>query len=215
MFFREFNFGTRMEHMRLSGRRLLSSLVTHKGRIAAVFWFVGYTAALHPDRLTRGRTEAIQWDSPPWCVMHRSIFFFPQKKWVRASARKKAFGCRSRQAKRSACPTRGWVKSSLRPIAANGHRWPAVLRGDAAFLFFLLFFSSSEKVAGRGCYPFQNDWEQRPKSGSSPLEGAGLCPSHDRGTQRLTGGHTGLSCSSRSFVIRWCSASSFKRFISC
>ena len=34
-----------------------------------------------------------------------------QKKWVRASARKKAFGCRSRQAKRSACPTRGWVKS--------------------------------------------------------------------------------------------------------
>ena len=111
MFFREFNFGTRMEHMRLSGRRLLSSLVTHKGRIAAVFWFVGYTAALHPDRLTRGRTEAIQWDSPPWCVMHRSIFFFPQKKWVRASARKKAFGGRLQQAKRSACPTRGWVKS--------------------------------------------------------------------------------------------------------
>lgn len=31
-------------------------------------------------------------------------------KWVWASARKKAFGCRSRQAKRSACPTRGWVK---------------------------------------------------------------------------------------------------------
>ena len=110
MFFREFNFGTRMEHMRLSGRRLLSSLVTHKGRIAAVFWFVGYTAALHPDRLTRGRTEAIQWDSPPWCVMHRSIFFFPQIKWAWASARKKAFGSRLRQAKRSACPTRGWVK---------------------------------------------------------------------------------------------------------
>ena len=32
-------------------------------------------------------------------------------KWVRASARKKAFGSRLGQAKRSACPTQGWVKS--------------------------------------------------------------------------------------------------------
>ena len=32
------------------------------------------------------------------------------RKWVRASARKKAFGSRSRQAKCSACPTQGWVK---------------------------------------------------------------------------------------------------------
>lgn len=29
------------------------------------------------------------------------------EKWVRASARKKVFGSRSRQAKRSACPTEG------------------------------------------------------------------------------------------------------------
>ena len=131
MFFREFNFGTRMEHMRLSGRRLLSSLVTHKGRIAAVFWFVGYTAALHPDRLTRGRTEAIQWDSPPWCVMHRSIFFFPQKKWVRASTRKKAFGSRLRQAKRSACPTRGWVKFAPPAVRVLEAPMLSVLWGDA------------------------------------------------------------------------------------
>ena len=131
MFFREFNFGTRMEHMRLSGRRLLSSLVTHKGRIAAVFWFVGYTAALHPDRLTRGRTEAIQWDSPPWCVMHRSIFFFPQIKWAWASARKKAFGSRLRQAKRSACPTRGWVKFAPPAVRVLEAPMLSVLWGDA------------------------------------------------------------------------------------
>lgn len=31
------------------------------------------------------------------------------QKWVRASARKKAFGCRLRQAKRSAGPALGWV----------------------------------------------------------------------------------------------------------
>ena len=147
MFFREFNFGTRMEHMRLSGRRLLSSLVTHKGRIAAVFWFVGYTAALHPDRLTRGRTEAIQWDSPPWCVMHRSIFFFPQIKWAWASARKKAFGGRLRQAKRSACPTRGWVKSYLLPVAADGYRWSVTPWGEAIFLFYLLLLSFSSKTS--------------------------------------------------------------------
>lgn len=147
MFFREFNFGTRMEHMRLSGRRLLSSLVTHKGRIAAVFWFVGYTAALHPDRLTRGRTEAIQWDSPPWCVMHRSIFFFPQIKWAWASARKKAFGSRLRQAKRSACPTRGWVKSYLLPVAADGYRWSVTPWGEAIFLFYLLLLSFSSKTS--------------------------------------------------------------------
>ena len=46
-------------------------------------------------------------------------FLSLQIKWVRASTRKKAFGSRLRQAKRSACPTRGWVKprSRHKPVA--------------------------------------------------------------------------------------------------
>ncbi len=35
---------------------------------------------------------------------------------------KKAFGSRSRQAKRSACPTRGWVKSAPRPCKYWRHK---------------------------------------------------------------------------------------------
>ena len=55
-----------------------------------------------------------------------------------------AFGCQ-RQAKRSACPTRGWVKPSLQSVAADGHGQQSALRGDVAILFFLLFFSSLAK----------------------------------------------------------------------
>ena len=58
---------------------------------------------------------------------------------------KKAFGSRLRQAKRSACPTRGWVKPSLQSVAADGHGQQSALRGDVAILFFLLFFSSLAK----------------------------------------------------------------------
>mgnify|MGYP007083699636 CR=1 FL=1 len=49
-------------------------------------------------------------------------------KWVWASARNKASGCRSRQARRSACPTHGWVKSSPQPVVANSPRWRSALR---------------------------------------------------------------------------------------
>ncbi len=48
-------------------------------------------------------------------------------KWARAFARKKAFGGRLRQAKRSACPTRRWAKPA--PLAAQAL---SALRGDAA-----------------------------------------------------------------------------------
>ena len=142
-------------------------------------------------------------------------FLSLQIKWVRASARKKAFGSRLRQAKRSACPTRGWVKSSLRPIAADGPRCPSALRGDV--YFGLISFSFRPPKSGRkgGTTRSKTPWDNGPNSACTCWEGYGLCPSHNRGTQGATGGHTGLSCSSRSFVIRWCSASSFKRFISC
>ena len=47
----------------------------------------------------------------------------------------------------------------------------------------------------------------RRNSGPNPApirrEGQGLCPSRDRGTQRPTGGHAGLSHSRRSFATRW------------
>ena len=68
-------------------------------------------------------------------------------KWVRASARKKAFGSRSRQAKCSACPTRGWVKSS-----PHHCRLLSALRGDVVW-FLLLFFSSLAKRLGGGTCP--------------------------------------------------------------
>ena len=62
---------------------------------------------------------------------------------MRASARKKAFGGRLQQAKRSACPTRGWGKPSLQPVAADGHGQQSALRADVAFVFFPLHLSSS------------------------------------------------------------------------
>ena len=55
-------------------------------------------------------------------------------KWVRASARKKAFGSRSRQAKCSACPTQGWVKSP-----PHHRRFLSARRGDVVW-FFPRFF---------------------------------------------------------------------------
>lgn len=65
-------------------------------------------------------------------------------KWVRASARKKAFGSRSRQAKCSACPTRGWVKSS-----PHHCRSLSALRGDVVW-FFPHFFRPSISPSSAG-----------------------------------------------------------------
>ena len=53
-----------------------------------------------------------------------------RRKWVRASARKHAFGSRSRQAKRSACPTQGWVK-----LPPHHCQLLSVLRGDVVWPF--------------------------------------------------------------------------------
>ena len=70
------------------------------------------------------------------------------------------------------------------------------------------FYLTPEKKArmGRVLSP------KRGNSGPNPVsirwEGQGLCPSRDRGTQRLTGGHAGLSRSRRSFATRWRSVAS-------
>ena len=51
-----------------------------------------------------------------------------------------AFGCRSRQAKRSACPTQGWVKSS-----PHHCRFLSALRGGEVW-FLPLFFTSALRL---------------------------------------------------------------------
>ena len=56
-------------------------------------------------------------------------------KWVRASAR----NCGWRIAGRDACPTRGWVKLFLRPVAANGRRWQSALQGGGCWFIQLYF----------------------------------------------------------------------------
>ena len=66
------------------------------------------------------------------------------RKWVRASARKKAFGSRLRQAKCSACPTQGWVKSS-----PHHCRSLSALRGDVVW-FFPHFFRPSISPSSAG-----------------------------------------------------------------
>ena len=56
-------------------------------------------------------------------------------KWVRASAR----NCGWRIAGRDACPTRGWVKLFLRPVAADGRRWQSALQGGGCWFIQLYF----------------------------------------------------------------------------
>ena len=58
----------------------------------------------------------------------------PQK-WVRASAR----NCGWRIAGRDACPTRGWVKLFLRPVAADGRRCQSALQGGGCWFIQLYF----------------------------------------------------------------------------
>ena len=70
-------------------------------------------------------------------------------KWVRASARKNVFGSRLRQAKCSACPTYGWVKSlphHCRHLSRS--RRLSVLRGKT--MFFLLLSSSRRGMGEEG-----------------------------------------------------------------
>ena len=70
-------------------------------------------------------------------------------KWVRASARKHAFGSRLRQAKCSACPTQGWVKSSRATTGFLSRiRRISVLRGGVMCVLLSRFGSglnSSQK----------------------------------------------------------------------
>ena len=72
------------------------------------------------------------------------IFLCLSGKWVRASARKKAFGSRPGQAKCSACPTQGWVKSS-----PHHCRSLSALRGDVVW-FFPHFFRPSISPSSAG-----------------------------------------------------------------
>lgn len=78
-------------------------------------------------------------------------------KWVRASARKHAFGSRLRQAKCSACPTQGWVKLAPPDRASTGGSGFSALRGDAKFGGLSCFFFrphlalSSGPVAAQIC----------------------------------------------------------------
>ena len=58
-----------------------------------------------------------------------------RQKWVRASAR----SCARRIAGRDACPTRGWVKLFLRPVAADGRRWQSALQGGGCWFIQLYF----------------------------------------------------------------------------
>ena len=89
-------------------------------------------------------------------------------KWVWASARKKAFGCRSRQAKRSACPTRGWKKPapSRLPLTDTGS---SLRCGEMRnFGVILLLFRTSPP-------------KKRAESVQIRREGQGLCPLLEEG----------------------------------
>ena len=84
-----------------------------KGSTAATSWFVGTRPSCGQPPHTvpyRGSTAGLR------PLFHQTIrlFFSLAIQWVRASARN-CVGCRSRQARRSACPTRGWVKSLVPP----------------------------------------------------------------------------------------------------
>ena len=67
-----------------------------------------------------------------------------EQTWVRASARKKAFGSRLRQAKCSACPTYRWVKSSLRPSQHLYLYCAAILSLLPFSLYSVLVFNRSD-----------------------------------------------------------------------
>ena len=98
----------------------------------------------------------------------------------------KAFGRRLRQAKRSACPTRGWVKSSPEPVAADGPKRLSILRG---FIFPAPSF-----------VPYKT-YETVPNLAQIRRKGQGLCPSCNRSAQRPVGGPVGVSRSHRSSAI--------------
>ena len=70
-------------------------------------------------------------------------------KWVRASARKHAFGSRLRQAKCSACPTCGWVKPRSPAVQVLAAQALSALRGDVVW-FFLHFFRPSISPSSAG-----------------------------------------------------------------
>lgn len=88
-------------------------------------------------------------------------------KWVRASARKKAFGSRLRQAKCSACPTQGWVKSS-----PHHCRLLSVLRGDVVWFPLLIF---------RHLIASQYGWQTRGGTAVKPCRVGTTLPCPERG----------------------------------
>ena len=62
--------------------------------------------------------------------------------------------------------------------------------------------SSSAKSPGWGEPSLQRGGDSGPNPVPIRWEGQGPCPSRDRATQRLTGGHAGLSCPRRRFATR-------------
>ena len=135
-----------------------------------------------------------------------SINTVGQKKWVRASARKKAFGSRLRQAKRSACPHPRVGKIALLNLLLVTATGAPPHGGEMRQFIFpaCSFVPRKEPRMGKALSPKRGN--SAPNPATIRREGQGLCPSRDRGTQRPTGGHAGLSCPRRRFATRWRSA---------
>ena len=74
---------------------------------------------------------------------------------------------------------------------------------SATPVFILLFFSSSAKSPGWGKPSLQKGGAAAQIRPLSAGRGPGLCPSRNRATQRLTGGHAGLYCFRKRFATRW------------
>lgn len=97
--------------------------------------------------------NGISKSSRPQRVHGRALFSFcpsvlgPQKVGVGASPQN-AFGCR-RQAKRSACPTRGWVKPRSPAVQVLAAQALSALRGDVVW-FFPHFFRPSISPSSAG-----------------------------------------------------------------
>ena len=119
-----------------------------------------------------------------------SLTFGPRAAKVGVGASpQKAFGCQ-RQAKRSACPTRGWVKSS-----PHHCRSLSALRGDVVW-FFPLFLSSLGN-GPRASDPFSTKARTAPQirptparrdRDSAPPQRRAHSPSHGQTGGERTGG---------------------------
>ena len=116
-----------------------------------------------------------------------------------------AFGCQ-RQAKRSACPTRGWVKPRSPAVQVLAAQALSALRGRFGIILLLIPSPGSEPRASE-----TSSTKARTVAQIRPVlagRGRETTPSQHRITQRPTGGHEGFSCFCRSFATRWRSVAS-------